>query len=637
MAIFPLCADCRKEYLDPQDRRFHAQPVCCPECGPAVALKPGKAESARMSPEFEIFEPISPTTPILPKSSQVYSQAALMLERGNVLAIKGLGGYHLACRADSAEAVGLLRKRKSRDAKPLALMCRDLAAARELVELSPQGEKELSSFRAPIVLAASRCNPLLPQALAPGNHRLGIMLPYTPIHHLLFAALDPKVSALVMTSGNVSDEPIAYEDTEALARLGLMADVFLTHNRPIQRAVEDSVVMDTPHGLLPIRRSRGYAPVPISLPDNGLQTHGLCVGAELKNVVAVVRGAEIIASQHLGDLANALSYQHFQQSIADLMALFSVTPAWIAHDLHPSYLSTQYALTITPQWKVPLVGVQHHHAHAAGVLAEHGLSAGVAVVCDGTGYGPDGTIWGGEVLQVLANGTFTRLARLKPIRLPGGDAAAKDTRRPALALLQLAYGQDFMTHPMAHKLVPDPAARKVLQTMILKGVNSPWTSSTGRVFDAVAAILGVCGENRFEAQSGQALEALAYGRPVPLQEPLFDLEPAEGLLEINLAKLVRHIVAQMLSGQDVADLSALFHQQLAQAFAAATFQVAGVAKQVGVTGGVAANQVFVGALKTALESRQISALLHQTFPPNDGGIAFGQAIVAQGLMNDTTL
>ncbi|NBB83234.1 MAG: carbamoyltransferase HypF, partial [Alphaproteobacteria bacterium] len=416
MAGFAMCRRCAAEYADPTDRRFHAQPVACHACGPDLTLV--DACGSRL-----------PGDPI--------RQAAARLHAGHILAIKGLGGFHLAVRADDARAVAELRRRKQRDAKPLAVMCRDLDHARELVELSDTAAEVMQSPACPIVLAprAQRSHARIADRVAPGTHRLGVMLPYTPIHHLLLAVTDPPPGPLVMTSANLSDEPLVTDNAQALRRLGAICDAILWHDRPIARCVDDSVLLDMATSApLPVRRARGYVPTPIGLPAGlGTPPDGLCLGGELKNTVAGVRtrdrAAGVILSAHHGDLTHPLAYEAFCRSIDDLLDLFDIQPRWLAHDLHPVYMSTRHARRLAAERNLPLIAVQHHHAHAAAVMAEHGRSdRTLAVVCDGVGYGTDGTSWGGELLAAEP-ADFQRLASLRAMRLPGGDAAARDTRR----------------------------------------------------------------------------------------------------------------------------------------------------------------------------------------------------------------
>ncbi len=726
MAPFPMCPACAAEYANPADRRFHAQPTCCPTCGPKIWLE----HTAAPQPPFIVHRSsFIVNSPLLAP----YSESAALLLANGILAIKGLGGFHLACRADSPTAVARLRQLKRRDTKPFALMVADLAAAKLLVDLSPTGQAEITSPRRPIVLAPKRTTPISdpqhqdsPQKIcdevAPNNHRLGIMLPYTPIQYLLFAELAKlgPIPPLVMTSGNISDEPIAYENDEARRRLAPLCDAFLLHDRPIARAVDDSIYMDrstgvanfpegpfrvpcltgegprqacftnpspekfaTPHTsfTLPIRRSRGYAPVALRLgataiqkPQANMGGGGLCVGGELKNTIAVVRptsrGHEVILSQHLGDLENALAYEHFQRAIEDLIKLFDVRPQWIAHDLHPAYTSTRYAQQLAAKWNVPLIPVQHHHAHAAAVFTEHNLLAqgGLALVCDGTGYGTDGTIWGGEILHLHPGGkSFTRLAHLSPMRLAGGDAAAKDTRRPALAMLYKAYGESPAFEKHAATLIPDAHERSILLAMIRRGSNSPWTTSTGRLFDGFAALLGVCNFNHHEAASGMLLESLATSAPQSASKTekndakalqndakhtqnesklspnrsksgpnesisgaLFTTETLpDGTREISLAPLIRSLMED-LTPRNIPQLSYQFHATLAAAFAESLQRAATQlgTKTIGLSGGVMCNAMFSQLLRNHLEKKDLQVIEHRLVPPTDAGLSYGQAAAA---------
>lgn len=602
MASFTMCPACAAEYSDASDRRFHAQPIACPACGPRVELVNPKGD---------------------PLAVQPIAEAAKLLREGRVLAIKGLGGFHLAVRADDAAAVKRLRTLKHRDAKPFALMAANLQTARELAHLSDEAVDAMTRPESPIILAPRRTGARVANAVAPGNYRLGVMLPYTPIQHLLFAASAPRV--LVMTSGNDSDEPIAIDNAEALRRLGPLCDALLWHDRPIERCVDDSVLLDLGPGEapVPIRRARGYVPRRIQLPVPAAEP-GLCVGGELKCTVAVVRDGAAILSHHLGDLTHALAYEHFQQAIRDMCELFSVQPRWIAHDLHPAYLSTQYARKLSRQWNVPLIGVQHHHAHAAAVLAEHGeISPALAVVCDGVGYGDDGTAWGGELLRMDLRG-YQRLAHLRTLRLPGGDAAAKDTRRCGLALLHMTFGDDFESHPAAARLYPDHSERRMIAAMIRQQVRCVNSSGTGRYFDGIAALLGLCEHNEFEAQAALALESTAQGQPFACSAA------AECDGEIDLSPLVREILARQAKGLPVQELAALFHDGLAATWETA---VASAAERAGLgtvvlSGGVFCNQRLTLHLTRRLTARSLRVLRHRIVPPGDGGISLGQAAVA---------
>lgn len=636
MAGFAMCSRCQAEYENPADRRFHAQPIACPDCGPQLRL---------LDPQGNLLEP---------QPDQAVSRAAQLLIQGRILAIKATGGYHLAVRADDQDAVLRLRRLKRRDHKPFAIMVRDLDLARRLVYLSEPAQKLMTSPVCPIILAP--CTPqaanLVAPAVAPGTHRLGLMLPNTPLQHLLMKELEGPggVAVLVMTSANYSDEPLVYRDQEALDRLGRagLCDAILLHDRPIQRPVDDSVILQmeepafssavgeggpkTDPSLVPVRRARGYVPrsLAVGAPDS---PPGLCVGGELKNTVAIVRAGRAILSQHLGDLTHASAFDHFCQAIGDLCRLFEVRPAWIAHDLHPMYLSTQYARQLSRSWNVPLIPVQHHHAHAAAVLAEHGLDGPViAIVCDGTGYGPDGSIWGGEILR-LDRRDFQRLACLRPIPLAGGDAAAKDTRRCALGLIRNALGPSWRDHPCVRRLLPEPTERQMLIAMLDSSFQCAFSSGAGRYFDGFAALLGLCPFNHFEAQAPLALEAAAWGQPLQAETRLlFDLIPSDGdgPLILDPGPLVRQVLEALEHGQPVAGLAALVHDQLAAALSTAAAWAArrGGLNQVVLSGGVFCNQRLTIHLVRLLRSQGLDVLWHQQVPPNDGGLALGQAAVA---------
>ena len=609
MATFVMCDRCRSEYTNPADRRFHAQPIACHNCGPKLDL---------VSPQGIAI----PEDPIL--------GAVDRLAAGKILAIKGLGGFHLAVRADDWAGVLRLRQLKHRDHKPFALMCANVDRAGQLVQLSASTVSALTSPACPIVLAPRRPDADVAPAIAPGNHRLGVMLPYTPIHHLLFHHGRGQFDVLVMTSGNLSDEPLVIDNSEAVQRLGSMCDAILLHDRPIERCVDDSVVIDMGNAdPLPIRRARGYVPGAIALPQAAAEP-GLALGGELKNTVAAIREDRAILSQHLGDLTHPLAFASFKRAIADLCELFSITPKWIAHDLHPMYLSTAYANEMAQRLAVPTIAVQHHHAHAAAVMAEHGVTDSVlAIACDGTGYGTDGTIWGGELL--LANLLeFKRLGRMRPMVLAGGDAAARDTRRCALGLLYQSLGAGFGEHPAARRLVADPQERMMLCRMIGRNINCVMTSSTGRVFDGVAALLGLCFHNDHEAQAAMSLESAACrAERIPQAGDLFAIHD-EQMLELDFSPLVRQIVEQFGRGCPSEPLAAMFHEQLACAWdgaAAIAADRTGI-RCVALSGGVFCNQRFTESLQARLEQRGLRVLRHRLVPPNDGGLAYGQAAVA---------
>ncbi|MHC4995465.1 MAG: carbamoyltransferase HypF [Planctomycetota bacterium] len=620
MAGFTMCHPCRSEYRDPSDRRFHAQPVSCHNCGPKISLVDISGEPIHGDP---------------------YQTAARILKQGRILAVKGLGGFHLAVRADDESAVARLRRLKQRDAKPFALMVASENSAASLVRLTERGRRLLASPANPILLAPRRAGSDIAPSVAPRNHRLGVMLPYTPIPHLLMHELHSSVAAgappLVMTSANHSDEPLVFDNDDAMSRLSGLCDAFLIHDRPIVRPVDDSVFLDTPDAQpLPIRRARGFVPQAIPLPVPTAQP-GLCVGGELKCVVAVVRNGEAILSQHLGDLRHTLAFEQFTRVIDDLCCICGVEPRWIAHDLHPAYLSTRHAIRLADELGVPRLAVQHHHAHAASMLAESGRSdPTLAMVADGVGYGDDGSSWGGELLLADTRG-YRRLAALSPLRLPGGDAAATDTRRCALALLYDAFGEDAIRHPAAQRLVTDPREREILFTMIRKDVGCTDSSAAGRVFDAAAALLGVCERNRYEAEAPIRLEALAEGAPIG-SEPMRDrelfviTEPRDhtDISRIELAPLTRALLTGRENGIGTARLAAMFHDQLARAFAAAIVHAADLTgvDNASLTGGVFVNQRLTTLLTQHLSRHRIRVLRHRVVPPGDGGIALGQAAIA---------
>jgi hydrogenase maturation protein HypF len=562
MAGFPLCADCRREYEDPRDRRFHAEPIACPVCGPRLSL------------------PIE--------------QAVALLHEGAILAVKGLGGYHLACDAANEQAVSRLRARKHREDKPFALMT---AQPDLLAEPSDEELRLLATPARPIVVLRRRKGAPIAASVAPNTPWIGLMLPYTPLHHLL---LDGFGGALVLTSGNRSDEPIAFEDDEALARLETIADAFLAHDRPIHRRCEDSVV----RAEFPIRRSRGYAPAALRLP-RAAPCPIVAVGAELKSTFCVARGDQAHLSPHLGDLDSELAHRAFLSDLALYLEMLDARPEAIAHDLHPEYLSTKWAL----EQDAALVGVQHHHAHAAACLAEHGEQGpALALVFDGTGYGTDGTLWGGELLRCdLAS--FERLAHLAPIPLPGGEAAIREPWRIAAACLERTG--DAV-----------PWERWTLVRHAL-AVNAPLSSGMGRLFDAVAAVLGVRETVTYEGQAAIELEQLAGEQAA---EP-FDWRFGDG------AALVAACRRAVLDGRDRASIAAAFHETIAAAATAACVE-AGEADTVVLSGGSFQNLRLLASTRRRLERHGLRVLSHRLVPPNDGGISYGQAAVAAARLSN---
>jgi hydrogenase maturation protein HypF len=611
MAGFSLCAACRQEYEQPADRRFHAQPIACLECGPRVQF-------------------VDPVGRLI--KGEPIAQAARMLVQGRVVAVKGIGGFHLAVRADDEAAIQGLRRRKHRLHKPFALMCRSLEVARRIVGLSERGAALLQGPLSPILLAPRQANAPVAPSVAPGQHRLGVMLPYTPLHHLLFDALEDEIGALVMTSANDSDDPLVYDDGDAQARLGGLCDAILWHDRPIERPVDDSVMIDMGEDEppLPLRRSRGAAPAVLHLSAGCNGSSGLCIGADLKNTIAVVRHGEVILSQHLGDLSGARSFEGLVRAVADMQALFRIRPQWVAHDLHSGYVGTRYARQLAQQLGVPAVAVQHHHAHAAAVLAEHGLAGpALAVVCDGTGWGSDGTIWGGELLLASLDRS-ERLGHLAPLRLPGGDAAARQPWRSALAMLHQAYGAAFADHPLIPRLASEEQTRFVCG-MILRDCHCAVSSAMGRYFDGAAALIGLCSENHFEAEAPMALESAAAGCAVaPDAGALFRIIASEPL-QIDLSPLTLWLAEQVMSrGASRAEMSAVFHEQVALAWGVAVERAAGRTglRQVVLSGGVFCNARLARRVMELLRSRDLEVLRHEAVPPNDGGLSLGQAAVA---------
>jgi len=560
MAGFPLCGDCRREYEDPSDRRFHAEPIACPVCGPRLSMP--------------------------------LEDAVALLGEGAIVAVKGLGGYHLACDATDEAAVARLRKRKHREDKPFALM----TCAPELLGEVGLGEASLLGARErPIVLLPRRDDVGVAESVASGSPWLGVMRPYTPLHHLLCADLDRP---LVMTSGNRSDEPIAVDDAEARERLAGIADAFLAHDRPIHRRCEDSVV----RVAFPIRRSRGYAPAALPLPV-AASTPVVAVGAELKSTFCVARGDRAFLSPHLGDLDTELAYDAFRTDLELYLAMLDVAPTTIAHDLHPEYLSTKWAVEQADSSDAALVGVQHHHAHAAACLAEHALAGpSLALVFDGTGYGTDGTLWGGELLRCdLAS--FERLAHLEPVPLPGGEAAIREPWRLAAVHLERA-GR------------PVPFEQWSLVRHALS-VNAPPSSGMGRLFDAVAALLGVRHETTYEGQAAIELEQLA----ADVRAEPYPWSFGDG------TALVAAVHDDLADGRNRAEIAAAFHETVA-AGAAGACAAAAEPRLVVLSGGTFQNLRLLRSTTERLERHGFRVLSHRLVPPNDGGISFGQAAVA---------
>jgi hydrogenase maturation protein HypF len=600
MAAFPMCDACRAEYEDPTDRRFHAQPVCCPACGPQLAL-------------------VDPAGAPLAARTAALDEAVRRLGAGAILAVKGVGGFHLAVDATDAAAVTELRRRKGRDDKPFAVLVADLATAGTLVELDEGAQEVLASPRRPIVLAPRHGGSAVVDGVAPGLPELGLMLPPSPLHHLLVTDL---ARPLVLTSGNVSDEPIAYTDDEAIARLGPMVDAVLTHDRPIHIRCDDAVVRAGVAGApQPIRRSRGYAPEPLPL-SRPARRPVLAVGAELKSTVAVASGTSVVVSHHLGDLEHAATHRAFLQAVEHLLHLRDVDPAVVAHDLHPEYLSTKFALDLD----LPLVGVQHHHAHIASCLAEHGEEGRVVgIAYDGLGWGTDGTAWGGEFLVADLDG-FERAGHLAPVALPGGAAAIREPWRMAVSWAAAAVDDDErLAATVAHL---DPRWQHV--AALARAPRTLRTSSAGRLFDAVAALLGVRSVTTYEGQAAIELEALARRVPPDRAGTRASITAAARMRVLDPAPLVRAVVDAVARGEDPAVTAARFHAGLAASTVAVATEIASDRDldTVALSGGVFQNARLTDLVATDLRAAGLRVLVHRLVPPNDGGISFGQAAIA---------
>lgn len=597
MAAFKMCPDCLREYGDPLDRRFHAQPNACPVCGPSVTLDFGGKTL---------------------KGPPALARAAALLAAGRVGALQSLGGFHLACRADSASALKKLRAVKSRPHKPFAVMVPSLAAARRLCRISAAEAAALTSCEAPVVMLRRRggfCEP------APGLSRLGVMLPYTPLHAALFALLERKdfTGPLVMTSGNFRDEPICKDKPEVAARLRGVASFTLHHDRPIHNRVDDSVAFEAAGEMRLARRARGYVPTAVKLAAAGPSV--AACGADLKNTFCLTRGSEAFLSQHIGDLSEPQNQAFFGETLANMRRLLKVSPSLVAHDLHPDYASSALARAL-PGRKV---AVQHHAAHALSVAAEHGLREPfIALVWDGTGYGTDGNIWGSELL-VVDRKTWSRAGHLKYFRLPGGDAGALKAWRPALSLFKAAYGGEWKKNT-GQLFAGLPAAQlHTVDRMAQAGVNSPFTSSMGRLFDAFAFIAGVRTEATYEAQGPMELESLLPARAGGAYK--FELSRAAGLVELDPSPAVRAAVSDRLAGRPPALISARLHAGLAQAAADSVAAVAQAhrLKTVCLSGGVFQNRALLEGVTAALQKLGFTVYANRRVPANDGGIALGQA------------
>jgi hydrogenase maturation protein HypF len=589
MAGFAMCPACLAEYQDPRDRRFHAQPNACPECGPRAVLH-GDA----------------------PPGHDAVARAAALLRAGAIVAVKGIGGYHLACDAADEAAVARLRARKHREDRPFALMVADAGAAQLLAEFGPAELEALTAPARPIVLAPRWPGAPVAEAVAPGARELGVMLPYSPLHHLLLA--DAGL-ALVLTSGNVSDEPIAYRDDDARERLAPIVDAFLVHDRPIHTRTDDGVVRVVRGRRTVLRRSRGEVPAALPLPV-ACRAPVLACGAELKSTFCLAKGGRAWVGHHIGDLRSAETLRSYTEGVAHFEALFDVAPEIVAHDLHPDYLSTAYALE---RDGVELTGVQHHHAHLAACLAEHGETGpAVGAIFDGTGHGTDCTAWGGEILVGDLRG-FERAAHLPPVRLPGGDRAAREPWRMACAWLVAAGAEGGVPRALRDAVAPDRWA--AVARLAATGFAAPETTSMGRLFDAVAALCGVRAAVTYEGQAAIELEATAD----PGERGAYRLGA-----DLDARELVLAVRDDVRAGVPVSAVSARFHRAVAGATAAACADAADAAglDLVVLSGGVFQNRLLLTWTAERLEASGLRVLVPERLPANDGGISYGQAAVA---------
>lgn len=615
MSGFQMCPDCQSEYEDPSNRRYHAQPTGCPICGPELEFRQQGETAVR--------------------GEQALPAAAAAIRDGKIVAIKGLGGYHLACDALNGDTIRELRKRKLRSDKPFALMASDLSVIQKYAACSDAEQAALLSERAPIVLLDRFPDSSIPNEIAPNQTTLGFMLPYTPLHVLLFDALAPETELLIMTSANISEEPIICNETdEDIRKLFALSDCILTHNRPIITRIDDSVIRFLPAEDRPIlnRRARGYAPDPIRLAEAFPQILG--VGGDLKNTFCLTRDHYAFLSQHIGDMENAETSASFEQNLNHFQQLFRIQPAAVACDLHPNYFTAQFAGRYAEKWQIPLFRIQHHYAHIASVLGEYGRFTAEPVIglaFDGTGYGTDATIWGGEVLLCNARG-FERLFHLQPFPLPGGDAAVRQPARQALALLRrldIPWADDL---PPVKALKDESAnALAAIDYQIRQQINCVETSAMGRLFDAVSALIGICQKINYEGQAAIELESIAtslpdFGYDFPIEEDEIKLKP---LIESILSDY-RHEVSQEI-------ISAKFHRGLIDLMVEICIKIRkkiGGNPPVAVSGGVWQNRILLEGIRNRLSAEGFELLIPHQVPLNDGCISFGQVMIANAILKE---
>jgi len=604
MRHFQMCPDCRQEYDNPLDRRFHAQPNACPVCGPSLQLADAGGNPV-------------PT-------EDVITTASRLLKEGSILAIKGLGGFLLACDATSETAVLRLRERKQRPAKPLAVMLSDLNKVREHCLLSPGEEALLTAPASPIVLLRWKPASSIVKAAAPGLKYLGMMLPYTPLHHLLLSETNLP---LVMTSGNLSEEPIASDNDEAIARLHGIADYFLLHNRDIYSRYDDSVLMVEEDKPVMVRRARGYAPYPIHLPFNTRQT--LACGAELKNTFCLTRDNHAFIGQHIGDMENLETLEHFESTIELYKRLFRIQPEVIAYDLHPDYLATRWALDTAGQSNLPLIGIQHHHAHIVSCMADNEVQEPViGVAFDGTGYGTDGHIWGGEFL-ISDYRQFQRKAHLEYLPLPGGAAAINNPYRTAISYLYTLLGEEALNPVLPCLYGIEKTELDLIKKQIDRSINTPLTSSCGRLFDAVSALLGIREKIDYEGQAAVDLEMATDDSAESGIYPYY-IEGNESINVIKVKKLFAAILSDLSRNIPPSIISTRFHNTVAQMVSEICSRMAagtGITS-VALSGGVFQNRLLLRKTTAALKKAGLTPLTHHRVPASDGGISLGQAVIA---------
>jgi len=615
MATFMMCPTCRAEYVDPANRRFHAQPNACPECGPSLQL-------------------VAPDGSAIPHSGDALKRTAELLHNGCIVAIKGMGGFLFACDATNSDVVQRLRLRKRRPSKPFAIMVRDIETARVHCHLTPEEESLLLSPSAPIVLARWRNDSTLCRDVAPGLLYLGIMLPYTPLHHILLRECELP---LVMTSGNLSEEPIAADNAEALARLTDIADFFLMHNRPIHSRYDDSVVMVAGGATSMIRRARGYAPYPIQLPFEAPPV--LAVGPQMKNTFCLAEGQRAFVSQHIGDLDSVETLDHFEDTIELYRSLFRIDPTIIAHDLHPDYASTRFARHFASAG-LQAVAVQHHHAHIVSCMIENGMQEPViGVAFDGSGFGTDGRIWGGEFL-VCDSSASRRAAHLEYLPLPGGDAAILRPYRIAAAYVATLLGEQRLQRSCAVTDALVPEERHALMRQLETGLNTPLTSSMGRLFDAVAALTGVRGAIDYDGQAAIELEMQAhlYQGPCPARRYSFGIDQEGGAYVVRVAPVLDAVLHDLSNGALIPLIAASLHE----AVAAMTADVCRLISRdtgirtVALSGGVFQNRWLLESIPPRLTEAGLHVLRHTLLPSNDGCVSLGQAVIAAASVRDTT-